>query len=301
MWQVVLIDAVDDIADTNLLTALYSVIQPSQVPLIPGILKKRPVQVQRDKMWSDLQKKYPDYFVQNPLPIKGAAPATAFGAAATALPVPTPGGFGAAPTPGGFGAAPATATAAPAGGFSAVPAVGGVGPVAPATRVGPVAPATATGPSTILFGGGALAAAPAAAATAPAAGDLFGAPAAPPSMPGAPVAAGGMHGQAGGMYGQAGGMYGQAGGMFGQPAAAAGMFGVVSDAPCQSWSAVEVGDWLRSLNFGDFTQTYADSFKAMGVEGGDLQFIDEQGLYEFGIRSKVHRHKILRKISTLLS
>eukprot|EP00656_Telonema_subtile_P038722 TRINITY_DN4392_c0_g2_i12.p1 TRINITY_DN4392_c0_g2~~TRINITY_DN4392_c0_g2_i12.p1 ORF type:complete len:751 (+),score=201.14 TRINITY_DN4392_c0_g2_i12:117-2369(+) len=119
------------------------------------------------------------------------------------------------------------------------------------------------------------------------AGGLFGAPAAPPTMPGAPVAAGGMHGQAGGM--------------FAQPAAAAGMFGVVSDAPCQSWSAVEVGDWFRSLNFGDFTQTYADSFKAMGVEGGDLQFIDEQGLYEFGIRSKVHRHKILRKISTLLS
>jgi len=57
--------------------------------------------------------------------------------------------------------------------------------------------------------------------------------------------------------------------------------------------------WIHKLHFGQNTVKYATNFKNMGVEGEDLDFIDEETLDELGIEHKLHRHKILRKIRSL--
>ena len=66
-------------------------------------------------------------------------------------------------------------------------------------------------------------------------------------------------------------------------------------------SSMEVGAWVRGLNFGTMTEEYAGAFTALGVEGEDLPFVDDTMLLdEVGMTAKIHRLKMLRKIEELL-
>jgi len=57
--------SVDDDADKVRLTELYSVHAPANVAKIDAILAKRPTRANRDKMWLDLEKKYPAFFLNS--------------------------------------------------------------------------------------------------------------------------------------------------------------------------------------------------------------------------------------------
>jgi len=76
--------------------------------------------------------------------------------------------------------------------------------------------------------------------------------------------------------------------------------GTLKMAPCLSWSAAEVADFVRNIAPLAEYQTYAVTFEENGVTGSILEDLDDTTLMELGVSKRLHRTLILNKTRALL-